>query len=132
MIKPVIDRSRRDFLRRAGLGGAVFVGNGPRGARGAERQIVAERVIHLVAKKFEYSPAEITVKKGERVAIEIVSLDRKHGFMIPELKVRSDVKPGAQNIVRFTPDKTGTFNFHCDLFCGSGHEGMAGTLVVVE
>jgi len=42
--------------------------------------------------------------------------------MIPELKVRSDVKPGAQNDVRFTPDKTGTFNFHCDLFCGSGHE----------
>jgi len=65
------------------------------------------------------------------VVIEIVSLDRKHGFMIPELKVRSDVKPGAERR-RFTPDKTGTFNFHCDLFCGSGHEGMAGTLVVVE
>ena len=53
-----------------------------------------ERVIHLTAKKFEYSPAEITVKKGERVSIEIVSLDRKHGFTIPDLKVRGDVKPG--------------------------------------
>jgi len=91
-----------------------------------------EQVIHLTAKKFEYSPNEITLKKGQPVVIEIVSLDRKHGFTIPELKVRSDVKPGAQNIVRFTPDKAGTFNFHCDLFCGSGHEGMAGTIVVVE
>ncbi len=90
------------------------------------------QVIHLTAKKFEYSPSEITVKKGQPVVIEIVSLDRKHGFTIPDLKVRSDVKPGAQNVVRFTPDKAGRFNFHCDLFCGSGHEGMEGSLVVVE
>jgi cytochrome c oxidase subunit 2 len=91
-----------------------------------------EQVIHLTAKKFEYGPNEITVKKGQPVVIEIVSLDRKHGFTIPELNVRTDVKPGAQNVVRFTPEKAGTFNFHCDLFCGSGHEGMTGTLVVVE
>jgi cytochrome c oxidase subunit 2 len=92
----------------------------------------AQQVIHLTAKKFEYSPNEITVKKGRPVVIEIVSLDRKHGFTIPDLKVRSDVKPGAENAVRFTPDRAGTFNFHCDLFCGSGHEGMTGTLIVVE
>ena len=91
-----------------------------------------EQVIHLTAKKFDYSPNEITVKKGEPVVIEIVSLDRKHGFTIPDFGVRSDVKPGAKNVVRFTPDKAGTFNFHCDLFCGSGHEGMTGTIVVVE
>ncbi|HSD11461.1 MAG TPA: cupredoxin domain-containing protein [Candidatus Binatia bacterium] len=92
----------------------------------------SERVIRLTAKKFEYSPSEITVRKGERVSIEIVSLDRKHGFTIPDLKVRADVKPGVANVVRFTADRTGTFNFHCDLFCGSGHEGMAGMLIVVE
>jgi len=92
----------------------------------------AEHVIHLTAKKFEYVPNEITVKKGEPVVIEIVSLDRKHGFTITDLGVRIDVKPGTTNVVRFTPDKVGTFHFHCDLFCGSGHEGMAGTLVVVD
>jgi cytochrome c oxidase subunit 2 len=101
-------------------------------AQAQSSSAAAEQVIHLTAKKFEYSPNEITVKKGQPVVIEIVSLDRKHGFTIPDLKVRSDVKPGAENVVRFTPDRAGTFNFHCDLFCGSGHEGMAGTLVVVE
>jgi heme/copper-type cytochrome/quinol oxidase subunit 2 len=25
---------------------------------------------------------------------------------------------------------TGTFVFHCDVFCGSGHEEMAGRIVV--
>jgi cytochrome c oxidase subunit 2 len=29
-----------------------------------------------------------------------------------------------------TPDKTGTFTFLCDVFCGSGHEDMSGTLIV--
>jgi len=91
-----------------------------------------EHVIHLTAKKFEYSPNVITVKKGEPVVIEIVSSDRKHGFTIAALGIRSDVAPGATNVVRFTPQATGTFDFHCDLFCGSGHEGMAGTLVVVD
>jgi cytochrome c oxidase subunit 2 len=102
------------------------------GVRARSGVAATEQVIHLTAKKFEYSPSEIRVKKGQPVVIEIVSLDRKHGFTIPDLKVRSDVKPGTQNVVRFTPGKAGTFNFHCDLFCGSGHEGMAGTLVVVE
>jgi heme/copper-type cytochrome/quinol oxidase subunit 2 len=30
----------------------------------------------------------------------------------------------------FTPDKAGTFTFLCDVFCGDGHEGMSGRLVV--
>ena len=101
-------------------------------AQAQSSSAAAEQVIHLTAKKFDYSPNQITVKKGQPVVIQIVSLDRKHGFTIPDLKVRSDVRPGGENVVRFTPDRAGTFNFHCDLFCGSGHEGMAGTLVVVE
>ena len=91
-----------------------------------------EQVVHMTAKKFEYDPSEITVKKGIPVVIEIESLDRKHGFLIPELGVRTDVKPGQKNVVRFTPDKVGKFGFHCDLFCGDGHEGMSGTLIVVD
>jgi cytochrome c oxidase subunit 2 len=124
-----MNMNRKRLLQLLGATAVVTLILGVRAHSGAA---ATEQVIHLTAKKFEYSPNEITVKKGQPVVIEIVSLDRKHGFTIPDLKVRSDVKPGAQNVVRFTPDKTGTFNFHCDLFCGSGHEGMAGTLVVVE
>jgi cytochrome c oxidase subunit II len=101
-------------------------------ARARSSPAAPEQLIHLTARKFEYSPNEITVKKGKAVVIEIASLDRKHGFTIPGLKVRSDIKPGTKNVVHFTPDKAGRFNFHCDLFCGTGHEDMAGTLIVVE
>ena len=91
-----------------------------------------EQVIEMTAKRFEYAPAEITVKKGVPVVLEITALDRKHGFTLPAFGVRSDLKPGVKTRIRFTPDRTGTFNFHCDVFCGDGHEGMTGAIVVVD
>ena len=91
-----------------------------------------EQVIQITAKRFEYSPKEITVKKGVPVVLEFTSLDRLHGFNCPGLKIRTDIHPGKVNPLRFVPDKAGTFPFHCDNFCGSGHEGMKGTIVVTE
>ena len=92
----------------------------------------AERVIHITAKKFEFSPDSITLKKGEPVVFEISSGDSKHGFSLHAFGVRSDVLPGKVSRIRFTPDKTGKFTFSCDVFCGDGHEEMTGTVVVTE
>ena len=92
----------------------------------------ADRVIHITAKKFEFSPDSITLKKGEPVVFEISSEDRKHGFNLRAFGIRSDVLPGKVSRVRFTPDKTGKFTFSCDVFCGEGHEEMTGTVVVTD
>jgi cytochrome c oxidase subunit II len=91
-----------------------------------------EKIIHLTAKKFEFTPGEITAKKGEPVVLEIKSEDVNHGFSLPDFGVRGDVKPGEVTRIRFTPDKTGQFTFTCDVFCGTGHEEMSGTLTVTE
>jgi cytochrome c oxidase subunit 2 len=91
-----------------------------------------EQVIQITAKRFEYSPKNITVKKGIPVVLEFKSLDRLHGFDCPGLGIRSDIPPQKVTILRFVPQKVGTFPFHCDNFCGSGHEGMAGTITVTE
>jgi len=91
-----------------------------------------ETVVKMTAKKFQYSPAQVTVKKGTPVTLELTSVDSKHGFNLPDFGVRADVKPGAVTRVTFTPDKTGTFTFACDVFCGSGHEDMSGAVIVVD
>jgi cytochrome c oxidase subunit 2 len=91
-----------------------------------------EQVIRVTAKKFEYNPNEITVKKDVPVVLEITSLDRDHGFKLGAFGVRADIKPGKVTRVRIVPNKTGRFPFECDVFCGSGHEGMTGELVVVD
>ena len=66
----------------------------------------------------------------ETVVLELTSLDRVHGFNLPEFKIRKDVAPKEITRVMLTPDKAGTFSFRCDVFCGDGHEDMTGTLVV--
>jgi cytochrome c oxidase subunit 2 len=52
------------------------------------------------------------------------------GFNAPDFGVRADIIPGQVARVRLVPDKVGTFTFLCDIFCGSGHETMSGTITV--
>ena len=92
----------------------------------------AGRSIQITAKRFEYSPNQITIKKGVPVTLELTSLDRTHGFNCPGLGVRADIEPGKKTIVRLMPQKTGVFEFHCDVFCGEGHEGMTGEIIVED
>ena len=92
----------------------------------------AEQVVRMTAKKFEYTPNQITLKKGVPVVLEITAIDRDHGFKVPELGVRADLKSGQVTRVRIVPNRTGTFEFRCDVFCGSGHEDMSGEIVVVD
>lgn len=91
-----------------------------------------EREIHITAKKFEFTPDTITLKKGEPVVLVLSSKDRKHGFSLRGFGIRGDVNPGASARLQFTPNKTGKFTFSCDVFCGEGHEDMTGTVVVTE
>jgi cytochrome c oxidase subunit II len=91
-----------------------------------------ERVIQIKAKRFDYTPGQLTLKKGEPVVFELTSADVLMGFNLPDFNVRADVVPDKVTRVRFVPDKTGTFIFLCDIFCGSGHEEMHGQLTVVE
>jgi cytochrome c oxidase subunit 2 len=88
------------------------------------------KTIQITAKRFEYSPSEIHLKKGEPVILEFKTEDRKHGFKVPELGLVAVVVPGEVTRLPMTPDKTGRFEFHCHLFCGSGHEGMTGVIIV--
>ena len=91
-----------------------------------------EQVVHMTAKRFEYTPSEITLKRGVPVILELTALDRDHGFKVPEFGLRADVKLGEVARVRIVPDHTGRFEFRCDVFCGDRHEDMAGEIVVVD
>ena len=88
------------------------------------------RVIKIVAKKFEFVPGEIHVKQGETVSLQFTAPEVPMGFNLADFKLRADIMPGKVTSVELTPDKAGTFTFLCDVFCGSGHEEMSGTLIV--
>jgi cytochrome c oxidase subunit 2 len=49
---------------------------------------------------------------------------------VPDFGVRADIVPGKVVQLRLVPQKTGTFDFLCDVFCGDFHEEMQGQIVV--
>ena len=88
--------------------------------------------IRVTAKKYEYDPAVITVKQGDRVNLIITAVDHDHGFKIEAFHIDQLVKRGESTSVEFSADMTGTFPFQCSHFCGLGHKGMKGDLIVEE
>ena len=90
-----------------------------------------EKVIRVTARKWVFLPREIRLKKGVPVVLEFVTADVVMGFNAPDFNARTDIIPGKVSRLRLVPDKTGTFVFLCDIFCGDGHEGMSGQIHVV-
>ena len=90
------------------------------------------KLIRISAQRYVFIPNQLTLKLGEPVDIEISTLDVPMGFNAPDFAVRGSIVPGQTSHVRFTPTRTGTFTFLCDVFCGSGHEEMSGTITVTE
>jgi len=105
---------------------ALPVVAGP-GARAQERRVVA-----VTAKRFEFSPNQITLAQGETITLRLESEDVTHGLFVRPLGIDVDIAPGKPTELTITPPKAGTYRAICDHFCGAGHGGMKMTIVVEE
>jgi heme/copper-type cytochrome/quinol oxidase subunit 2 len=105
------------------------------------------QVIEMSAKKYEFSPSPVRVKRGANVQLRITALDRTHGFKINLNPDGSDQKSniglifssnedcfklekGIPTVAQFGARTPGTYSFHCCNRCGLGHGGMKGQLIV--
>ncbi len=106
------------------------------------------QVVEMTAKKYEYSPSPLRVKRGAKVQLRITALDRTHGFKINLSPDGSDKKSdlglifsannddcfklekGVPTVVEFVARAPGTYSFHCCNRCGIGHGGMKGQIIV--
>ncbi|MEJ8837468.1 cupredoxin domain-containing protein [Ramlibacter sp. AN1133] len=119
---------RRAFV---GSAAAIALASGA-GLAITRAETAPSRVVRVVARKFEFVPALIQARKGERLVLEFTAPEVPMGANFADFGVRVDIVPGQVATLEFVPDKAGTFTFACDVFCGSGHEDMSGTLVVNE
>ena len=90
------------------------------------------RVIEITAKRFAFTPSQITIKKGETVKLRLTSEDVTHGFFMRALKIDEDIEAGKPTEITLTPQTAGTFTTICDHFCGANHGNMNMTITVVE
>ena len=117
----------------------------PAGRISAQNQ--DSQVIEVTAKKYEYSPEPVHVKRGMKVQLKITATDHDHGFKIAALPdgpaqggppglvfvMAQDcwqLKKGETTTIEFLAQAAGTYTFRCCHTCGVGHRGMKGELVV--
>lgn len=81
--------------------------------------------------EFKFLPATLTVKKGEKVKLTFKNTGKMtHDWVVDELGVRTKIiKGGEEEVLEFTPDKTGEFEYYCSV--GKHREnGMVGKITV--
>ena len=123
--------TRHGIFRVTGSALAVLAGLLTLASRPARAQESA-RVVAITARRFEFSPNEITLRKGETVKLQLKSEDVTHGFFVRPLGIDTDIAPGETRELTLTPQTAGRFRAICDHFCGAGHGGMKMTIVVEE
>jgi cytochrome c oxidase subunit II len=109
----------------------------------------AAKVIEISAKKYEFTPNEIRVKKGDRVQLKVHSVDVTHGAKLdvypqgskdkstPGLKFaepdqNGKVEKNVDQVLEFVAVEAGTYEIKCAKLCGMGHGRMKAKLIVEE
>jgi|SRR5580693_1096148 cytochrome c oxidase subunit 2 len=100
------------------------------GSVGHNAYATTPRVVDITAKRFGFTPEQITLKKGETVTLRLHSEDVTHGFFMRKLKIDTEVEAGKTADVTITPDTPGSYTTICDHFCGANHGNMKMTIVV--
>lgn len=111
------------------------------------QDIPEAQVIEVTAKKYEYDPGEIRVKVGTRVQLKVRALDRSHGMKF-KLYPKGEREQGPAGLtfpdgkndfrleqdevvtIEFVAERPGEYDIECSVFCGFGHRGMDGKLIV--
>jgi len=80
--------------------------------------------------RFGYEPL-LRLHKGGGYTLHLYSLDTLHGFSLPDFRLRYEVPPGQEMVVKISPPQEGKFAIICDEFCGQGHHDMHSLLTVL-
>ncbi len=89
-----------------------------------------ERVFHIRATQFAFSPAVLRVQPGDRVTLILHADDVVHGLYIDGYAIETVSEPGQPSAITFVADRSGSFRLRCSVTCGTLHPFMVGKLQV--
>lgn len=99
---------------------------------GAAEHSPAPLTFNVTGGSFYFTPNEIRVKQGDKVKINFTNAGGFHNLILEAFGVQTKtVKIGESDLIEFTADKKGTFEFYCGV--GSGYHrqmGQIGVLIV--
>ena len=75
----------------------------------------------------------LVVPQGKNIQLTM-SADKSsfiHSLYIPDFRLKSDVMPNRYSYLYFKSNDVGTYGYYCAEYCGVGHSGMNGHVVVL-
>ena len=84
----------------------------------------------MIAQTWAFAPNEIRVPTGANVTFRVASADVTHGFIIEKTDANLTLIPGHIAEASATFREPGTYLILCHEYCGIGHQGMYGRVVV--
>lgn len=84
----------------------------------------------VVGTAFAFIPGQIVVPRGSTVTFVATSRDVIHGFHVERTRVNVMLIPGQVSRVTHRFDEPGEHLLICHEYCGTGHHGMSGKVIV--
>jgi len=84
---------------------------------------------------YQVGSAELYLPVDKQVLLQLTSEDVIHSFWVPEFRVKQDLLPGGQEMMRelrITPDRLGDYKVRCAELCGQLHYKMEKWVHVVS
>ncbi|MFB9278878.1 cupredoxin domain-containing protein [Cohnella cellulosilytica] len=92
----------------------------------AEGGAGAANEVTIKASNWKFEPAEIRVKAGDTLKLTLENTQGAHGIEVSDLNV--SLKNNETKEIKL--DQPGSYEFHCSIQCGQGHDAMTGFIVV--
>ena len=97
---------------------------------GVDSEKVAKQTIDIIAERYKFIPEVLPVKEGTLVLLKVKSINGTHGFQLSAFGIDERIDENETKLVEFYASKKGEYSFRCSHFCGFGHLGMNGKIIV--
>jgi cytochrome c oxidase subunit II len=88
------------------------------------------RTVAITARKFEFEPEVIDVRRNDVVRLTLSSPDITHSFTVDAYRIQKRIPAGGSVTFEFRADEVGRFPFYCSMREDPGCENMRGELIV--
>jgi len=86
-----------------------------------------QELLSITATNFEFNEKEYHVKAGTTYKVKFANRLGNHGVEIKDLGIELTADNPEQEITFDTP---GTYELHCSIMCGVGHDDMKSVIIV--
>lgn len=97
---------------------------------GLDMRAVPRVTVDMTAERFSFTPETVTVTAGTLVTLKVTATDATHGIALAAFGIDETIEEGQTVSIELYASEPGEYSFDCSHFCGLGHMGMNGKLVV--